>query len=379
MKTQTSSRELKRLVITCGGTGGHFFPGLSIAREFKEQGGEALLFLSGKNADAQADIATLHGIDSVKLTSSQRPDSVSGAYKFMTDTLTGAVAGRRQLKKFKPEALLAMGSFTSLPSALGAKSLNIPIFLHDGNARIGKANRFLSRWARHLCAAFPPINADLCRCPHTFTGMPVRPELLDSNLSKAEAIQRLNLKFGSILDPELPAILIFGGSQGAEVFNRNFPEALLESFNHQFQVMHLTGHGKFEAVNSIYEKAFFPSLALPSAAEMDLFYQAADIVVCRSGGSTVAELTMFGKFAFLVPYPYASEDHQYDNARYMAGGGAAEIIANAECTREKAAKLLDCWLGNPQKYRELGAKAQALSKPRATTDILQIIRNGLAR
>ncbi len=379
MNFQKSSREFKRLVITCGGTGGHFYPGLSIAREFKEEGGEVLLFLSGKNADAQADIATLHGIDSVKLNSSPRPNNVTGAYKFMNDTFSGIISGRKQLKKFNPDALLAMGSFTSLPSALSAMTLNIPIFLHDGNARIGKANRFLSRWAKHLSTAFPIVNAAHIRCPYSFTGMPVRPELLVSTINKKNAIESLNIKFGSILDPVLPTILIFGGSQGAEIFNRNFPEAMLESINRQFQVLHLTGHGKFDMVNSTYEKAFFPYLVLPSAAEMDLFYQAADIVVSRSGGSTIAELTLFGKFAFLVPYPYAAENHQYDNALYMQNGNAAEIINNAECTKEKVGKLLSRWLDNPEKYRALGAQGQTLSKPHAAADTLQVIRDCLAK
>lgn len=379
MNAQPSPKEFKRLVITCGGTGGHFFPGLSIAREFKEEGGEVLLFLGGKNSDTQADIATLHGIDSVKLTSSPRPNSVTGAYKFMSETFSGIIAARKYLKKFKPDALLAMGSFTSLPAAIGAMTLQIPLFLHDGNARVGKANRFLSRWAKYLCTAFPAVNGDKIHCPFSFTGMPVRPELIVSQISKSEAIQNLNIKFGSILDPELPTILIFGGSQGAEVFNRNLPEAMLESPNRQFQVLHLTGHGKFEFVNSVYEKAFFPFLALPSASEMDLFYQAADIVVCRSGGSTIAELTLFGKFAFLVPYPHAAENHQYDNALYMKNGGAAEIIDNAECTREKAAKLLDRWLEDPQKYRALGIKSKDLGKPHAAADTLQIIKDCLAK
>ena len=110
-----------------------------------------------------------------------------------------------------------------------------------------------------------------------------------------------------------------------------------------------------------------------------MFYQAAYVVVARSGGSTVAELTLFGKFAFLIPYPYAAEDHQYDNALYMKNGDAAEIINNAECTKEKVAKLLDRWLENPEKYRELGALAKVLSRPHAAADTLQIIRNGLMK
>lgn len=372
-----SYNKLKRLAITCGGTGGHFFPGLSIAREFKKSGGEVLLVLSGKNSSEQADIAALNGIESIKLTASPRPESISGAYKFICDSCSGTLSGRRKLKDFRPDALLAMGSFTSTPAAVGAITLGIPLFLHDGNARIGKANRLLSRWARRLGAGFPPVNPEQLRCPYVFTGMPVRTELLGCTLDKKAAILEINQKFGSILDPDLPSMLIFGGSQGAEIFNRTLPEVLLASSNRQFQIIHLTGQGKFEAVSRAYQDAFFPVLTLPASNEMNLFYQAADVVFCRSGGSTIAELTLFGKFAFLVPYPFAAENHQYFNAQYMAGSGAAEIIENSQCNKENITAIIERWLTEPQKFSSEGTKGKILGRPDAAIDILSLINDNI--
>ncbi|MFA7230534.1 MAG: UDP-N-acetylglucosamine--N-acetylmuramyl-(pentapeptide) pyrophosphoryl-undecaprenol N-acetylglucosamine transferase [Victivallaceae bacterium] len=370
-----NASKLRRLAITCGGTGGHFYPGLSIAREFKKQRGEVILLLSGKNVEFQAAIAEKFGITAVRLRSMPNPKNIKTTIQFILGTISGTISSYIKLKSFHADAVLGMGSFASMPPAIAARILRIPLFLHDGNARIGKANRILSRWARHLSTAFPAVNLETSKCPCECTGMPLRPEILGSELSKSKAIAMLNEKFGSNLNHKLPTMLIFGGSQGAQIFNEIFPNALKKFQKCKFQVIHLSGEGKFDALKAVYENVSFPVLALPSAAEMDLFYQAADVVVCRSGGSTVAELTLFGKFSFLIPYPFAAEKHQDDNARFLAASGAAEIIDNADCTPERIKKIIEKWLNNPEKYADLGAKAKALAMPDAADAITwKIIR-----
>jgi UDP-N-acetylglucosamine--N-acetylmuramyl-(pentapeptide) pyrophosphoryl-undecaprenol N-acetylglucosamine transferase len=364
---------LKKLAITCGGTGGHFYPGLSIAREFKKNGGEVLLVLSGKHAAEQADIAALNDIESIKLNASPIPRSLGTAYKFIHDICSGIVTARSKFKDFKPDALLAMGSFASTPAVIGAIWLRIPLFLHDGNAKIGKANRFFSRWARLLGAGFPPVNRDKLCCPFVFTGMPVRTELLCDTMTKNAALLRINQKFNAALNPLLPTLLIFGGSQGAEIFNHTLPEVLLAAGNGQFQVIHLTGQGKLESVNQDYQAASFPVLILPASNDMNLFYQAADVVFCRSGGSTIAELTLFGKYAFLVPYPYASENHQYYNAKYMSDCGAAVIIDNKRCNKENITAVVERWLAAPQQFIAEGLRGKKLARPDAAVDMLSLI------
>ncbi len=363
----------KSLAITCGGTGGHFYPGLTIARHACEHGWSVVLLLSGKKVDEQAAIAAEFDIQTVKLKIMPSPGNLSNAVRFIIGAVFGTLSAIAVLRRFKPDALLGMGSFASLPAVLAAKLLGIPIFLHDGNARIGKANRFFSRWARHLGTAFPPVNGEQVKCACSSVGMPVRPELLDNDCTKEAAVEHLNETYGTVLRPELPTLLIFGGSQGARIFNQTFPEALRGCEEIFFQVIHLTGANEFEAVSALYALAAFPVLCLPSTTEMHLLYRTADVVIARSGGSTVAELCLFGKYAFLIPYPYAAERHQNDNALFLAAAGAAEVIDNAQCTIEKADELINRWLAAPDEFVAAGKRGITLARPAAAEIMLQLI------
>ena len=236
--------------------------------------------------------------------------------------------------------------------------LFIPIYLHDGNARIGKANRVLSPFARFIGTAFPAVNAGKCRCEVIHTGMPLRPELLERRgISKEEAIAGLNELYGTALQNHRRTILIFGGSQGAATINHTLPQALKKFDAEAFQVLHLTGKGKLEETEKLYEGAKFPLLLLESASEMALFLGSADLVFARSGGSTVAELASFRKYAVLIPYPYAAEDHQTDNARYYAGTEAAVMVRDDEFTAEKAEELLKFHFENPEAAAEKSKNA----------------------
>ena len=364
--------KLETLAISCGGTGGHFYPGLSVARTLAFGGGRTLLLLSGVNAAKQKAIAESYGIPAVALPRMPSPRGVVAAAEFMRGALGGYFACRRELRKFKPQALLGMGSFTSLPPILAARRSGIPIFLHDGNARIGRANRIFSGQARMLATAFPPCNGERCRCEQLTTGMPLRPELeKDAAITRGEAIAGLNREFGVTLDPEVATVLVFGGSQGASIFNRTLPEALrrLQS-RFEFQVLHLAGPRKLEEAKRAYGEPEFPLLLLEGSEKMELFLGGTDLAVCRSGGSTVAELARFGRASVLIPYPYAAENHQFDNARFLADAGAAELVPNDECTPERLETLLDGLLGDVKKLRQRGLLAADRGKPAAAERLL---------
>jgi len=365
--------KLKNLAITCGGTGGHFLPGLTIAREFVGGYNKVLMLLGGKNVESQAETAEGFSLNVLKLKPMPAPNGIITFFRFVYGTIWGTIASIKAMREFRPDALLAMGSFASMPPVLAAKILGIPIFLHDGNARVGRANRFFSKWARLMGVAYPPVNAAKIQCPYECIGMPVRPELDYQPMEKTKAIDKINALFELDFKPELPTILIFGGSQGAQIFNETFPQMMMESGRADFQVLHLTGEGKFESVKATYETAKFPVLCLPGTSGMHWFYQAADAVVCRSGGSTLAELCIFGKFAFLIPYPFAAEKHQDDNARFMVSTGAAEMLDNSECSIEKTSKLLNRWLADPSAFIERGKQAIDYAKPNAAEDMLWLI------
>ena len=359
--------------ISCGGTGGHFYPGLSIARELKKQGKDVTLLLSGVNSLSQSQAAAAYDINSLVLPKMPSPGKNPLRWlQFLWGLAGGFLITLVRFLKKRPRSLFIMGSFASAPAAAAAFFLRVPLYLHDGNARIGKANRFLSRQAKLLCTAFPAVNADACRCPVLCTGMPIRPELEEKrHISRKEAIAGLNYEYGSDLSAALFTILIFGGSQGAATLNKTLPEALKKLSGKSFQVIHLTGKGKLAETEKIYENSSFKYLLLESSPRMELFLGSADLVFSRSGGSSVAELTLFGKSAVLIPYPYAAEGHQEDNGRFYVRSGAGEMVSDKELTVEKAYSLLLAALDNPEELKAKSACALKASYPGAAALFLE--------
>ena len=365
--------KLERLLITCGGTGGHFYPGLAIAKAMQKRGGLVKLLLAGNHAVAQSETARSQGVDSIVLPPMPAPRK--SPFTFASGAARGFAVCRKEMKTFAPQALLGMGSFTSLPAILAAKTGKVPLFLHDGNARIGRANRIFSRLAVFLAGAFPADNQGKIKCPVFITGMPLREKLLASldGLDKTTAIAELNQLYGTDLSPDVPTILIFGGSQGAAVFNAALPEGLLQLANSHIQVLHLTGKDKLDSTTASYQDAPFKRIIAETSERMELFFSAADMVFSRSGGSSIAELALFGKPAVLVPYPFAAEDHQRANARYFADSDAGLLLDNYDLTPDRCRDLLADFLADPALWQKRGQNAKALAAPRAADDLLNKI------
>jgi UDP-N-acetylglucosamine--N-acetylmuramyl-(pentapeptide) pyrophosphoryl-undecaprenol N-acetylglucosamine transferase len=273
--------------------------------------------------------------------------------------------------------MLGMGSFAALPVVRAAVKCRIPLFLHDGNARIGKANRFFSSQAKFTATAFPAVNAAACRSKVIETGMPLRPELREfAGISKSEAIDEINREFGTEFTAGLPLILITGGSQGAAVFNESIPPSLME-LPGKFQVIHLTGKGKIDGTQELYRQARFPLLLLESTGKMALLLAAADLVFSRSGGSTAAELSLFGKASVLVPYPYAAEGHQTDNAGYFESHEAAKMVANSEFDTGTVNALLDDFFSHRDRWEQMGKAMRELAIPDAAAKMVAEISDAL--
>lgn len=367
---------MKRLAVSCGGTGGHFNPGLSVARAFRDAGGEVLLLLGGKHAERQKELAARHGIESRIVSCAPLSKSPSGLAGFFFKSARGIMQSRKICREFQPDALLAMGSFASVPPMLAAKTLGVPLFLHDGNARVGKSNRFFSRLAEAAALSFPAVNADAIHCPAHVTGLPLRSAVLDgAATSRESAIAKINERWNAGFVPELPIVLVFGGSLGAAAINDNF--SVPEARRNELQIIHLSGPGKYESIREKYRKAGIRALTLESLEDMQLAYAAADLVVCRSGGSTISELALFGRGAVLIPYPYAAEDHQNDNARLYAATGAARILPNEQCSPQTFEAILDDFLNRREEWVERGAKGTAMARPDAARAILAMIDSHL--
>lgn len=371
--------KLTNLAISCGGTGGHFYPGLAIAREFKAAGGDPLLLVGGKNAPEQCKMADSFGIANIRLEAAPPSVKPMGLLRFFKSFLTGKAAAVKAMKTHQTQALLCMGSFASLPPAFAAKKLSVPIFLHDGNARLGKANKFLSRYAKVLALSFPSPDAAKCHCPTVFTGMPLRPELKNGKCTKEEAVQYINNKFQTSFSAERPVLFAFGGSLGASSLNN----ALISSLSavpeaEKLQIIHLSGKGKLDELKEKYAGFSGEKLLLESSGDMHIFYSAADLVICRAGGSTVAESAVFGKYTVLVPYPFAAEDHQFDNASFLAESGGASIIRDNESLSRNLENNIRAFLSDPALFAENGKKILAKARPEASMDIIDMIGNILS-
>ena len=366
------SKHLSRLVISCGGTGGHFYPGLSIALAARQRGVKVLLLLSGVNSGAQSKIAAAAGIDALALPLMPHPGSPIKALKFVKGAFGGLRRAAGCFRKFKPQAVLGMGSFAMTPVLWAAKRHGIPIFLHDGNTVIGKANRIFSRFARTVGCAYPPTNAAKLHSSWHLVGMPVRQTLRDkADIAKEQAVEALNANYGSDLTADLPTLLVIGGSQGAASFNSKLPE-VFKAHKGDLQVIHLSGKGKLEDTEAAYRDFGGKLLLLESSEHIEWFLGAADLVFARSGGSTLAELTLFGKPAVLIPYPYAAEDHQRHNAEWFVGIGGGKMIDNAALSFQTATAMLEIpW----EEWGKCAAASRLAARPDAAEKMLDLIEN----
>ena len=297
---------------------------------------------------------------------------------FFKHLFAGAAQTKAAYRKYGCQALLCMGSFASCPPARAARLNRCPLFLHDGNAKIGRANRRLSRWAKALALSFPVKDVSRCKCPTILTGMPLRPEIVSGVMDKADAVAEINRRWNAGFSPEKPLLLVFGGSLGARTINTKVKiPADLPGAN-ELQVVRLAGPGNLEAIRPLYAASPAKELILEACQDMNILYSAADLVICRSGGSTVSELAIYGKYAVLSPFPFAADGHQDDNAQWLAAAGGANVVADSDCTEEKFASILRTWTENREEFSARGEASKRLAQPDAAGNVLDMIENILS-
>ena len=373
------------LCISTGGTGGHFFPALSIAREFRKSGRVTLL-IAGHHTAEQVAIAEKAGFNAVAGDALRLPNSLGTALLFPFRFTRAFLDARRNLTALKPDIVLGMGSFASVPVGLAACSLRTPLVLHEGNAITGRANRFLSRWARRLATSFAEqADRSPVRCPVTVTGFPVRPELVEAAAAPTDeraattATPCANYLAAHKLAAGSPTLLVFGGSQGARFINALIAETLAqlpEDARHQLQLIHLTGQEDNASLREQYERLGIQAAVKKSEGDMASAYRAASLVICRAGSSTISELALFAVPAVLIPLPSAADDHQSANARIAARNDAAILLPQAQATPDKLLGILNAWLADPSATAARGQRLRdAMARPHAAAEVVAFIRN----
>jgi len=313
--------EPRRIAVACGGTGGHIFPGLATAKRLCERGHDVTLWLAGKDIEQTA----LDDWTGAVVTVPTQGFSRHGGFHHL-QTAWKLAAGARKCRKLMADhpadVLLAMGSYASVGPVRAALSHHVPVVLHEANVIPGRAIALASRWADRVAASFEETCYYLRRKGVEVTGMPLRAEL--EQAFREEIAPR---------PAETPfTVLVMGGSRGAHRLNELCADAFEEWYRLEkgFRVIHLTGRDDEADLRARYERVGIDAEVHAFHHEMAAVYRQADLVVCRSGASTCAELTAFRLPALLVPYPYAVRDHQTANARALEKWGAARVIAEAD-------------------------------------------------
>ena len=349
-----------RVVIATGGTGGHFYPTLSIAGELRRRQAGVHLLVAGHHVEEQLQLARERGFDASPAPALRVPRASLAKLVYPLRLLKAITGVRGLLRQLSPDVMLGMGSFASVPACLAALHRGVPLVLHEGNTWMGRANRFLSHWARVAGVALPlepncPVG---CRVVHV--GMPLRQALVEA-AGDASAPGRQAADLG--LDPGLPIMLIFGGSQGSRFFNDVMVDvaALLRDIGGRLQIIHLTGTEDNTALTGAYAAAGIRAAVRRADPDIQDCYRLAGLVLCRAGAASICELALFGRPAILVPFPNAAEDHQSVNARFLASGGAALHVPEAAASAGILAGHIRQWVDTPGMFAEMASTIKQLA------------------
>lgn len=353
-----------KILIACGGTGGHLFPGIAVAEALRARGHDVMLLISEKKVDAEASAKYRHlSFETMPVVAKPRTLSLR-MLPFLWKLWKSADQCGKIIRKFKADAVLGMGGFTSLPPVYAGHKLGLKTFIHDSNARPGRANVLTSRFCTQVFLGLEAAKAFFPNRETVITGTPVRPEIL--NLPSLEDAAEL---FG--LEAGRPTIVITGGSQGARRLNELSAQAAAV-LPPEMQVLHIAGANDFQRVEEI-AKGRTGYKVLGFCDQMPSAYALADLVISRSGASSLTEIAIAGHPSILVPYPYAADDHQTRNAEVFDHAGAGKLVQERELNPEKLAELATSILQDLPTYKRMAKAARALAIPDAADRVCAAI------
>ncbi|CAB1064663.1 UDP-N-acetylglucosamine--N-acetylmuramyl-(pentapeptide) pyrophosphoryl-undecaprenol N-acetylglucosamine transferase (EC [Olavius sp. associated proteobacterium Delta 1] len=361
---QPSNRPL-RIVIAGGGTGGHLFPGIAIAQEFEARNSATkIIFVSTGNpmeksvlskTDYELRCITAAGIKG------------RGIWNQLVSVLKipkGILESMRILKNFSPDLAVGLGSYSAGPVIMGAWLRRIPIVVHEQNILPGITNRILARFANRIFISFENTKSNLDSRKVQWTGNPVRNELLE--YSDGQISQESNHTGHRLL-----TVLIIGGSQGAHAINMAIMEALdaLKDKDH-LHFIHQTGEADEQQANEAYRRNNIRCTVQSFFDNMAELYSRADLLICRAGATTVAEITALGKAAIFIPFPHAADNHQVLNAGSLSDEGAAEMIIEKDLSGEILGEKIAYYAAQRDALNDMAAKARQFGNPDAARNIV---------
>ncbi|TAE39743.1 MAG: undecaprenyldiphospho-muramoylpentapeptide beta-N-acetylglucosaminyltransferase [Runella slithyformis] len=358
----------KRIIISGGGTGGHIYPAIAIANQLKaiDPATEILFVGAAGKMEAEKVPKAGYAIELLPIVGIKRELSLANL-AFPFKLVRSLLKARSIIKNFKPDAAVGVGGFASGPLLMVASLMGVPTLIQEQNSYAGITNKLLAKRAKAICVAYPKMEAFFPKSKIKLTGNPVRKDILDVTHKHPQAC----VHFG--LNPNLKTLLIIGGSLGAKTINESIDAGLKTLIDSGYQVIWQTGKPYAEkakkAVESLQSSQIYTAEFI---YEMDLAYAAANVVVSRAGALSVSELCLVAKPCILVPFPFASEDHQTKNAMSLVTQNAALLVKDANAKEELIQTALHL-LSNPQKQQELKTNIQQLAKPNAAQEIAEAV------
>lgn len=360
-----------KLIIAGGGTGGHLFPGIAVAEEFlsRDSSNQVLFVGSEQGIEARVIPSSGYRLELIKA-AGIRGKGLLAKLKGGAMMLYGYAQSRKILKEYRPELVLGVGGYASLPMVMAANGMQIPCYIHEQNAYPGMSNRLLAKVASQLFISLEESARYFPKGKSFLTGNPLRRQILDSLNSSRQLIPEpgSDEKEGE----DQFRIFIFGGSQGARTLNRKVPEgvaAIPEPERSKLQIVHQTGEAELEQVKKAYQSLGIRADLRSFIDDMAREYSKADLIICRAGATTIAELTALGKGALFIPFPFATDDHQRKNAEALLKKGACRMLLEQELTAERLAENIRELMEDRAALAEIGSRA----KGEARTDAARVI------
>ncbi len=348
------------MIIAGGGTGGHLFPGIAIAEEVLGRNPLNRVLFIGTERGLEKKILGRMGypLRILKVEGLKGRGALRTAAALLK--IPGSlVASFRIIRDFCPDIVIGVGGYASGPAVLAARLMGVTTAIAEQNAFPGLTNRILGRFAERIFLAFSASKQWFPAGRTRVTGNPIRAAFFEEKTEDRKKDRRFTL-------------LIFGGSQGAHAINRIVSEALddLLPLKEQLRFIHQTGEKDREIVAAAYLERGMEAEVSPFIVDMAAAYRSADLLVCRAGATSIAEITAGGKAAILIPFPFAAADHQTKNAEVLAGAGAAEMIPERELNGRRLAEAIERIYRDPGAVRRMEAAAAALGNRRAAADIV---------
>ena len=356
-----------RLMITGGGTGGHTSPAVATIQEVRKREPDAAITWVGCPGSMEERVSASAGVPFLAVPVEGWPRGSHVRKIWAAGKLAAGIAmSALHIARFKPDVVFGVGGYVSLPLGWAAQRMGVATVLHEQNKRLGMANRILAPRASRMILSYPDTIGNYPRDRARVLGNPVRAGFANPP-SQSEARTSMNL------DPDLPTILVCGGSQGAHTLNQAVREALPSFEPSGLQLIWMTGKADAEEARTAAAKARIPIKVYAFIDDMVSACAASSLIVSRSGASTTAEVAILGKPTILVPYPRATDNHQEANARAFEEAGAAVLLLDSECTGACLGGKIKELLADPARLAAMSTATASLARPGAAREIVDEI------